>query len=41
MLVRESRVYVKDEIKPELEKIIADSDREILQWRNTKLSLYE
>lgn len=31
----------KDERKPELEKIIADSEREILQWKGTKLSLYE
>ena len=31
----------KNKRKPELEKIIADSDREILHWKNTKLSLYE
>lgn len=31
----------KDERKAALEKIIADSEKEILQWKNTKLSLYE
>lgn len=31
----------KNERKPELEKIIADSEREMQQWKNTKLFLYE